>query len=132
VNRYTVGARRALGAIVRSRRDDAPPLGDDRPAAVLAGPSARDGRAHLARLGAIGSRRSSAAVRHTGHGALELWSAGAPVRYVLDERGEVTVEFANGFVLMARARLAGTDAMYLTPLRRDLSALEMLLVPTGA
>jgi hypothetical protein len=104
-----------------------PALDADEPGRILSGASVRHGRVFLA--GVRTMWRARGIVAGTGHRSTELWWRGAPVRYELDERAEVRVEFGNGLVLMAAARRQH-DAMRLTPLRRELGPLDLVLVPS--
>lgn len=116
--------RRSVGAIASAFRGTALPL--DAPQRILRGDGVRHGRVYLTRARTMWKARGL--VGRTGHGAIELWLRGASVLYELDERAEARVEFANGLVLMASARRAG-GAMHLTPLRRELAPLDVVLVP---
>jgi hypothetical protein len=114
--------RRAIAAATRG----ASRLALDSPQRILRGPGVRHGRVVLAGVRTMWEAR--AVITRTGHRATELWWRGAPVVYELDERAEVRVEFGNGLVLMAVAR-PERGALRLTPLRRELAPLELVLVP---
>jgi hypothetical protein len=119
--------RRAVGAVMRGWSGSGGALDADAPQRILQGEGVRHGRLFLAGARTMWAARKL--VARTGHGAIELWVRGAPVRYELDERAEVRVEFANGLVLMADARRQ-RGAMRLTPLRRELEPLDVVLVPS--
>jgi hypothetical protein len=116
--------RRGTGAVASALGDMA--LDRDSPQRILRGDRVRHGRVFLARAATMWHARGL--LGRTGHTAIELWLRGAPVVYELDERAEVSIEFANGLVLMAGAHRA-RGAMHLTPLRRELQALDLVLVP---
>jgi hypothetical protein len=118
-------ARRGVAGLIAllGRSDILDPEAPDR---ILSGPGVHDGRVFLLRARTMWEAR--AIVARTGHGAIDLWARGAAVRYELDEQAEVHVEFGNGLVVMGAARRLG-GVMRVTPLRRELAALELVLAP---
>lgn len=119
--------RRGVAAVITTFGELDGALEIDSPQRILRGPTIRHGRVFLARARTMWPARQLA--RRTGHGVVRLWLVGAPVVYELDERAVARVEFGNGLVLMAAARRQG-GAMRLTPLRRELEPMALVLVPS--